>query len=181
MKMKLKPAALATLVLLSGLATSSFAQDRKTYIVQLKDEPAASYQGTVSGYAATQPAPGDTFKYGSAAVQAYINYLGQQQSNVISLVGNAPVLATYNTVFNGFAASLTDDEARTLATNAQVVGLWRDEARQVDTISTSKFLGLTAHQGREPGDRRGRPGHLAREPRLLRPCRQQWRAEQQPG
>jgi len=147
MKMKLKPAALATLVLLSGLATSSFAQDRKTYIVQLKDEPAASYQGTVSGYAATQPAPGDTFKYGSAAVQAYINYLGQQQSNVISLVGNAPVLATYNTVFNGFAASLTDDEARTLATNAQVVGLWRDEARQVDTISTSKFLGLTAPGG----------------------------------
>ena len=57
MKMILKPAALAALVLLSGVATSSLAQSRKTYIVQLKDEPAASYQGTVSGYAATQPAP----------------------------------------------------------------------------------------------------------------------------
>lgn len=147
MKMKLKPAALATLVLLSGLATSSFAQDRKTYIVQLKDEPAASYQGTVSGYAATQPAPGEPFRYGSAAVQAYVGYLSQQQSNVISLVGNAPVLASYKTVFNGFAASLTDDEARTLSTNAQVVGIWQDEARQVDTISTSKFLGLTAPGG----------------------------------
>ncbi len=147
MKMKLKPAALATLVLLSGLATSSFAQDRKTYIVQLKDEPAASYQGTVSGLAATQPAAGETFRYGSAAVQAYVNYLGQQQNTVISSVGNAPVLATYNTVFNGFAARLTDDEARTLAANTQVVGLWQDEARQVDTISTSKFLGLTAAGG----------------------------------
>ena len=147
MKMKLKPAALATLVLLSGLATSSFAQDRKTYIVQLKDEPAASYQGTVSGLAATQPAAGETFKYGSAAVQAYISYLSQQQSNVIALVGNAPVLATYKTVFNGFAASLTDDEARSLSTNSQVVGLWQDEARQLDTISTSKFLGLTAAGG----------------------------------
>ncbi|MGM9482601.1 S8 family serine peptidase [Roseateles sp. NT4] len=146
MKMKMKPAALATLVLLSGLATSSFAQDRKTYIVQLKDEPAASYQGSVSGLAATQPAAGETFKYGSAAVQAYVNYLGQQQSNVISLVGNAPVLAKYNTVFNGFAASLTEDEARALVASPQVVGIWQDEARQLDTISTSKFLKLT-----EPG------------------------------
>ncbi|WP_457352305.1 S8 family serine peptidase [Roseateles sp. P5_D6] len=147
MKMKLKPAALATLVLLSGLATSSFAQDRKTYIVQLKDEPAASYQGTVSGLAATQPAAGETFKYGSAAVQAYISYLGQQQSNVIASVGNAPVLTSYKTVFNGFAASLTDDEARSLSTNSQVVGLWQDEARKLDTISTSQFLGLTAPGG----------------------------------
>ena len=147
MNMKLKPAALATLVLLSGLATSSFAQDRKTYIVQLKDEPAASYQGTIAGLAATQPVAGDTFKFGSAAVQAYINYLGQQQSNVISTVGNAPILTTYKTVFNGFAASLTDDEARSLSGNAQVVGLWQDEARKLDTISTSKFLGLTAPGG----------------------------------
>ncbi|MFG6468099.1 S8 family serine peptidase [Roseateles sp. BYS87W] len=147
MNMKMKPAALATLVLLSGLATSSFAQDRKTYIVQLKDEPAASYQGTVPGYAATQPTAGEPFRYSSAAVQAYVNYLSQQQSNVLSLVGNAPVLATYNTVFNGFAASLTDDEARALSANAQVAGLWQDEARKVDTISTSKFLGLTAAGG----------------------------------
>lgn len=147
MKMTLKPAALATLVLLSGLATSSFAQDRKTYIVQLKDEPAASYQGTVSGLAATQPVAGETFKFGSAAVQAYISYLGQQQSNVIATVGSAPILTTYNTVFNGFAASLTEDQARSLSTNPQVVGLWQDEARKVDTISTSKFLGLTAPGG----------------------------------
>jgi subtilisin family serine protease len=147
MKMKLKPAALATLVLLSGLATSSFAQDRKTYIVQLKDEPAASYQGTVSGLAATQPAAGQTFRYMSPAVQAYVNYLGQQQSNVISTVGNAPVLATYKTVFNGFAASLTEDEARALVANSQVVGIWQDEVRQLDTISTSKFLKLSQAGG----------------------------------
>ncbi|MCH8857669.1 MAG: protease inhibitor I9 family protein, partial [Proteobacteria bacterium] len=146
MKMKLKPAALATLLLATGLATSAFAQDRKTYIVQLKDEPAASYQGGVTGLTATQPAPGETFKFGTAAVQAYVNYLGQQQSNVLSLVGNAPVLAQYKVVFNGFAASLTDDEARTLAANSQVAGLWLDEARKLETISTSRFLKLT-----EPG------------------------------
>ena len=42
MKMKLKPAALATVLLLSGLALSAQAADRKTYIVQIKGEPAAS-------------------------------------------------------------------------------------------------------------------------------------------
>ncbi|KQW45648.1 MULTISPECIES: S8 family serine peptidase [unclassified Roseateles] len=147
MKKTLKPAALAALVLLSGLATSSFAQDRKTYIVQLKDEPAASYQGTVPGLAATRPAAGETFRYGSTAVQAYVSYLGQQQSTVISSVGNAPVLATYNTVFNGFAASLTEAEALSLSTNAQVVGLWQDEARQLDTVSTAKFLKLSEAGG----------------------------------
>ncbi len=147
MKMKLKPAALATLVLVSGLATSAFAQDRKTYIVQLKDEPAVTYTGTVQGLEATQAAPGQTFKYGTAAVQAYVSYLGQRQGEVLSTVGNAPVLATYSTVFNGFAASLTEDEARSLAANAQVVGLWEDEVRQMDTISTSRFLKLTEQQG----------------------------------
>ncbi|PTT91599.1 peptidase S8 and S53 subtilisin kexin sedolisin [Pelomonas sp. HMWF004] len=144
--MKLKPAALATLVLLSGLATSAFAQDRKTYIVQLKDEPAASYTGTIAGLEATQPAPGQTFKFSSPAVQAYVNYLSQQQSGVIALIGNAPVLTTYKTVFNGFAASLTEDEARALVASPQVAGLWQDEVRQLDTISTSKFLKLS-----EPG------------------------------
>jgi len=147
MKMTLKPAALATLVLLSGLATSAFAQDRKTYLVQLKDEPAASYLGTVSGLAATQPAAGDTFKSGSAAVQAYFSYLSQQQSNVLATVSSAPVLASYNTVFNGFAARLTLDEANALKANAGVVEVFEDLPRRLDTISTSRFLGLSAAGG----------------------------------
>ncbi|RTL16739.1 MAG: peptidase S8 and S53 subtilisin kexin sedolisin [Burkholderiales bacterium] len=145
--MKLKPAALAALALLSGLATSSFAQDRKTYIVQLKDEPAATYQGTLPGLEATQPAAGSSFKYGSAAVQNYLAYLSQQQSNVIALVGNAPVIATYDTVFNGFAARLTQEEALALRGNAAVVDVFEDEPRKLDTISTSKFLGLSTAGG----------------------------------
>lgn len=147
MMMKLKPAALATLVLLSGLATGAMAQDRKTYLVQLKDEPAATYQGGVSGLEATQPAAGETFKYGAAAVQAYVNYLGKQQDNVIALIGNAPVLHTYKTVFNGFAASLTEAEVLALKANSNVVDVFEDVPRSFDTISTSDFLKLTAPGG----------------------------------
>jgi hypothetical protein len=147
MTMKLKPAALATLVLLSGLATGAMAQDRKTYLVQLNSEPAATYQGGIDGLAATQPAAGETFKFGSAAVQAYINYLGKQQENVIALVGNAPVLTTYKTVFNGFAARLTDAEVLTLKSSPYVVDVIEDTPRQYDTISTSAFLKLSAPGG----------------------------------
>lgn len=147
MKTTLKPAALAVLVLLSGVATSSLAQSRKTYIVQLKDEPAATYQGTVSGYAATQPAAGETFTYSSSRVQAYVGYLNQKQNEVLSLIDRSQLLATYNTVFNGFSAQLTAAEAMSLRAHAGVVDLFEDQPRQLDTISTGKFLGLSAPNG----------------------------------
>ena len=41
-------------------AVSAQTSGTKTYIVQLADAPAATYTGTVSGLAATRPAPGST-------------------------------------------------------------------------------------------------------------------------
>lgn len=145
--MKLKPAALATLALLSTLAAGAHAQDRKTYIVQLKDEPAVTYRGNITGLAATAPQPGQPFRYGTPEVFAYASYLEQTQLTVAAAVGNAPVLARYTNVFNGMALRLTEDEARQLVGNSQVAGIWEDEARQYDTISTSKFLGLSTPGG----------------------------------
>ncbi len=145
-KLKLHVTALATLALLSGLAFGA-ADGRETYLVQLKGEPAATYQGGVRGLAATQPAPGTTFTFGSAAVQAYIGYLDQQQDTVAATVGSAPVLARYNTVFNGFAARLTEAEVIALKSNANVVEVFEDLPLQLQTISTPKFLGLTATGG----------------------------------
>jgi len=48
-KLKLYVTALATLTLLSDLAFGA-ADGRKTYLVQLKGEPAASYQGGVQAW-----------------------------------------------------------------------------------------------------------------------------------
>lgn len=148
MKMlKLKPAALATLALLSTLAVGAEAQARKTYIVQLKDEPTVTYKGTISGLDATAPKAGEAFRYGRPEVFAYAGYLEQSQASVAAVVGSAPVLARYTNVFNGMALSLTEDEARQLLAHSQVAGIWEDEARQYDTISSSRFLGLTAPGG----------------------------------
>lgn len=142
---KLKPAALAALALLSTLTVAQ-AADRKTYIVQLKDEPSVTYRGGINNLPATAPAAGETFRFGRPEVMAYLAYLDTAQDAVVASVGNAPVLAKYTNVFNGFAASLTESQALLLANNPNVSGIWEDEARQLDTISTAKFLKLS-----EPG------------------------------
>jgi len=148
--MKLLPATLAVLALMAGMVSTSAqaqAQARRTYIVQLAAEPAASYTGNVAGYAATQPPPGARFNARSAAVRSYKGFLDSQQSSVVSLVRGAPIVARYATVYNGFAARLTDAEVATLRASPLVVDVQVDEARKMDTISTSVFLGLSAPGG----------------------------------
>ena len=60
-------------VTLAVLAASASAQTaaRKSYIVQLADAPVATYNGGVSGYAATRAAPGTRLNVSAANVQAY--------------------------------------------------------------------------------------------------------------
>ena len=138
---------LATLIVMGGLSGAALAQSRSTYIVQLAAEPAATYNGNVAGYAATQPAAGERFNARSPAVLAYSAYLDSLQLSVASLVANAPIVAQYTTVYNGFAASLTDAEVQALRASPMVVAVHPDEPRELTTISTSTFLGLTAPGG----------------------------------
>ena len=144
--LKFKLAALAALALVSGLAAAA-GDGRKTYIVQLTDEPAASYQGGVAGLAATQPAAGGRLDGRSGHVRAYIAHLKQQQRSVAATVGNARVLHQYQAAFNGFSARLTPAELKALRANGKVAAIFEDEVRKLDTISTSTFLGLTAPGG----------------------------------
>ena len=146
-KLAAKVAALAAAVLASGLAMSAPNDGRKTYIVQLTDEPAVTYQGGVAGLAATRAAAGRKFEFQRSEVQAYVGHLRRQQSEVASSVGRAPVLATYHAVFNGFSARLTPAEVASLRANNKVANVFVDEARQMDTVSTPRFLGLTAPGG----------------------------------
>src|SRR5690349_21745769 len=121
MTMKLRPAALAVLAVLSSLTLSVGAQEaRKTYIVQLSDQPATTYVGGISGYPATQPAPGAVFDYRDPNVQNYVRYLGDRKADVLASVGNPTVIANYDVVLNGFAALLTDSEVLALKNNPAV-------------------------------------------------------------
>jgi subtilisin family serine protease len=145
--MKLRPVSMAALIVMGATASAALAQSRSTYIVQLAAEPAATYAGNVAGYAATQPVAGTRFNARSSAALAYSAYLDAQQNNVAAIVGNAPIVAKYNTVFNGFAARLTAAEVQALRASPLVVEVHPDEQRKLNTISTSTFLGLTAPGG----------------------------------
>jgi len=145
--MNLRLATLSTLLLMGGLSGAAMAQSRSTYIIQLAAEPAATYSGNVPGYTATQPAAGTRFNARSPAALAYSSYLDSQQLSVAALVGNPQIVASYKTVYNGFAARLTAAEVQTLRASPLVVAVHPDEERKLDTISTSTFLGLTAPGG----------------------------------
>jgi hypothetical protein len=144
---KVKLAVLAATVLASGLAMSAPNDGRRTYIVQLTDEPAVTYQGGLAGLAATRATAGSRFEFQRSEVQAYVGHLRRQQRDVAATVGRAPVLATYHAVFNGFSARLTPAEVASLRANNKVANVFVDEARQMDTVSTPRFLGLTAPGG----------------------------------
>ncbi|MBY0241074.1 MAG: S8 family serine peptidase [Burkholderiaceae bacterium] len=140
--MKLRPVSLAVLALVATIATAVNAQEvRRSYIVQLADKPVASYTGDVAGLPATKPATGK-LDVSAADVQAYMAYLDQKQANVQATVANATILHQYNTVFNGFAALLTDDEVRALKKNSAVAAISVDEPRKLETTYTPAFLGL---------------------------------------
>jgi subtilisin family serine protease len=150
MTFKARPIAIAAAILLSGaagLANAQAQEVRRPYIVQLQAEPAASYKGGVAGLAATQPAPGVPFDYHSVPVQDYVRYLGSKKSEVLATITNAPVLADYDVVLNGFAVMLTDAEVLALKNNAAVADIQADQARSYDTVTTSAFLGLSKSGG----------------------------------
>ena len=142
---KLTSISMASLALLASMA--AHAQATKTYIVQLRDEPAASYQGTTAGYAATQAAPGTQFNAGSPAARSYSAYLRNKQSAVLSTVSGAGAISQLDTVFNGFTARLTPDQAAALSMNSNVAAVAEDQLLSPSTITTPVFLGLTAPGG----------------------------------
>ncbi|MFZ4875953.1 S8 family peptidase [Janthinobacterium sp. Mn2066] len=138
---------LLALLLAASLAQPAQAQERRSYIVQLIDKPAASYAGQLTGLAATKPAPGARIDVGAADVQVYIAYLHRRQSLVAASVPAAQITHRYNVVFNGFSALLTDDEVRALKKNGGVASISADHILQADTSYTPTFLGLTQPGG----------------------------------
>ena len=134
------------LLLWAGFAQAQ-ALPKTTYIVQLADAPAATYQGGITGLAATRPAAGAKFNAAAPQVQAYRSFLNSKRSSLLSQVGAGSVLHSYDVAFNGFAAQLTADQASAMRRQPNVVAVVPSEVRQLDTSRTPGFLGLTAAGG----------------------------------
>lgn len=137
----------AAALLATALSAGAQTEVRKGYIVQLAEPPAASYDGSVSGLAATRPATGSKLDVRATHVQNYLRYLDGRASNVLASVPSARVYHRYGVAINGFAAALTDAELVALASNPNVRAITEDTPRQMDTATTPNFLGLTAPGG----------------------------------
>jgi hypothetical protein len=117
------------------------------YIVELAELPVAAYTGSIKGYQATKPRAGQKIDPNSPQVVNYKSYLESRHDAVLSQVGGARKAYSYGYVFNGFAASLTADQAARLAATPGVKKVTKDSLMQVDTSSTPAFIGVSASGG----------------------------------
>jgi subtilisin family serine protease len=117
------------------------------YVVQMSSDPVVTYDGGLRGLPATKSGPGNRVEPGSTRVRAYASHLRDEQRTALASVGGAKALYHYVYSFNGFAASLTGEQADDLRRRPDVVSVTRDEPREVDTSSTPHFLGLDGDDG----------------------------------
>jgi subtilisin family serine protease len=120
---------------------------QKTYIVQMANDPIASYQGRTPGLAATKPAPGRKVDPASAAYKSYAAHLEKLHDQALAAVGGGAKVYDYNVVFNGFAAVITPGQAEMLRGQPGVLNVWEDEKLKPQTQSTPTYLGLTGDDG----------------------------------
>lgn len=128
----------------SQAATAAYSAGR--YIVTFVDEPAASYDGSRKGFAATRPAAGKKLNPTSAAVKAWRGHLTAGHNAALAKVG-ATKLYDYTVTNNAVAAQLSARQATRLAKTAGVVSLEKDQLRTPDTTDSPAFLGLSQPGG----------------------------------
>lgn len=128
------------------------------YFVLLPDSPLAAYGGGIAGLAATDPSVTGQARLNakSAASQAYVAYLGQQQSAVKSAVDtalgrNVKVAFRYKTVLNGMALVLSAAEAGRVASLAGVSRVVADRNLQLLTDNGPSWIGAPSVWGGSGG------------------------------
>jgi subtilisin family serine protease len=112
----------------------------RLYIVQVAGDPAVAVPGL-------QPA-GARFDSRAAGVRGYARTLVAAHDDILGSVGAADAkVYSYRYALNGFAARLTEAQARKLATRADVRRVWPDRLKQVSTNASATALGLDDRNG----------------------------------
>lgn len=138
---------------LEATRTSPATFEDGAYIVVLAEAPVASYAGGTPGFAptrASQEAGKDgVFDASTANARSYARHLRGSQDRVLERTGAGAsgVHTRYTTAVNGFAGTFTAKEAAKLAADPAVLAVVPDEIRQMDTVSSPDFLGLTGPNG----------------------------------
>jgi subtilisin family serine protease len=131
------------------------------YIVTLTGKPIVTYDGDVKGLGATRPSKGERVDVRTGRAKRYRAYLERQQANAAARVGAKP-LKHYAVSLNGFATTLSPDQARTLEHAPGVLSVTKDRPRKltgnknpVDFLKLSGSNGVWAAQGGKKNAGRG--------------------------
>ena len=108
-----------------------------TYLVLLRAQPLATYDGHIDGLAATAPPAGKRFRADSPAVQAYSQFLASRQARLIALLDGPEVLYSYTTAVDGFAAVLTSDQVKLAQSAPGVLTVERSSTQRLAEVGAS--------------------------------------------
>jgi subtilisin family serine protease len=111
------------------------------YVVLLKEDALATYDGGVPGIEATKPDKGNRLDAHAKNAQKYIEHLEKKQQRLADEIGALPD-TTYQVTANGFAAELSSEQVAHLRTDKDVLGVFPDELRKVTAQTSPDFLGL---------------------------------------
>jgi subtilisin family serine protease len=140
-------------------ALTPAAASAKTYIVQLKAAPLATYTGGTKNLRATSPLATGAARLNvkSAASQDYLSYLkGRQDALLAGLPGATPdTLHTYRVALNGFAADLTPAQVAALRASSAVQRVVPDFKRQIQAVDPGDPSSVDAALGGSTGDSAG--------------------------
>jgi len=131
---------------LAGPALDAADLEDGRYVVTLREQPAVVYDGGTDGLAPTAPEEGKSLAVASAPVVEYTEHLEQRQEQAAEAVG-AEVEESFTAALNGFVAELTAEQAAELSSSKGVLSVAPDEVRQLDTIHSPEFLGLSGDGG----------------------------------
>ncbi|MCA9875840.1 MAG: protease inhibitor I9 family protein, partial [Anaerolineales bacterium] len=118
------------------------------YLVILNDVPLASYRGGIEGLAATNPSASGKAKLdaSSPASQAYLAYLDGRRATSIAeanaAIGRSLDIAyEYKATVNGYAATMTPEEAATIAKLGNVKFVEREREFELQTDAGPAWIG----------------------------------------
>ena len=118
-----------------------------TYLVVLRSDPTATYDGGTAGYARTAPRQGERFDADRPAVTAYEDYLFREQTTLLDQLGSPTVLYRYTTALNGFAVSLTSDQVASLREHSDVLAVEPSRVEHLAGSAGSDSLTLGGDSG----------------------------------
>jgi len=119
------------------------------YVVMMAQDPAITYEGQITGLAATKPGKGKKINPNSAHVKKYRQFLKTKHNEALNAAGIklGKKIYDFSVALNGFAAQLNAAQATALSKQPGVLIVRPDEMRYKTTDNTPVFLGLTDLEG----------------------------------